>query len=219
MQLDSAVLVKDLAGEIVKLVDRGPRIRPSMRRSSSSTLTPSSGHHLPGPLSSPQHIRTSNVLSYFDNSNQSSLRSPRSRPSRTSINPARITESTSIASSTSSLASITQERSSHVTPSFVRPGSRDSSSGSAPSTRPSGIHNSYLDAKPRLPQSGPSATRLSTLNRLATPRNESPTQPTLENSTPTHKPAWNSAAAKSSSALNGRRTRRQTSGGESRRFA
>lgn len=218
LQLESAVLVKDLAGEVVKLADCGPRVRPPMRRSSSSTLGPSTGSPLPGPLSSPQHVRTTNVFSYFDNSNPSSIRSPRSRPSRTSINPARISESSAIASSSSSLASITQEKAiSNITPSYARPGSRDSSSGSAPSARPSTLHGIHLDPKPRLPRSGPSATRLSTLNRLATPRNDSPTQPTtVENATPTHKPAWNSAAAKTSSAANGRRTRRQTSGGDSR---
>lgn len=224
LQKDSAVLVKDLANEIVKLVDHGPRIRPSMRRSSSSTLTPTSQHPPPGPLSSPQHVRTTNSLSYFDNSSQPSIRSPRSRPSRASMNPSRIVEPPSIASSTSSLASVISNSSSHATPSYVRPGSRDSSSGSAPQTRSSASANSHHDSKPRLPRSGPSATRLSTLTRLSTPthhasRNDSPSSTSTENSTPTHKPAWNSAAAKSSGALHTRRTRRQTGASDSGRGA
>lgn len=224
VQKDPSLLAKEMASEMLRFVDSPPRVRSSMRRSSSSTLMGSG--HFPTPLaipSSPNHIRTS-ASSYFDSQNSSALHSPRSRP-RQSISAGGRADS--------SIPSSTQY--SHYTPTSTsrRPASRDSTSGSAPSSGggiPGLTHSmsnlstsgSSASTKSRLPRT--SATRLSRLslaNQQQNPtRVDSPQKE--ENVTPTHKPLGSSGGVPkpaSSSVLNPRRTRRQTSSGEGRRFA
>lgn len=224
VQQDPSLLAKEMASEMLRFVDSPPRVRSSMRRSSSSTLMGSG--HFPTPLtipSSPSHIRTS-AASYFESQTPSGLHSPRSRPRQSISGGGRVD---------SSIPSSTQY--SHYTPtsSARRPASRDSNSASAPlsgggiaglthSMSNLSTSSSSASTKSRLPRT--SATRLSRLSlanqQQTAPRVDSPHKE--ENVTPTHKPLSSGAGVPkptSSSVLNPRRTRRQTSSGEARRYA
>lgn len=203
MQQDQ-VLVKEIASELLKFAE-GPCIRSPMRRSSSSTLN-HAGQYPPLslPLNSQQPIRSS----YFDQS--PALLSPRSRP-RTSVSSVASSISTSSISTTASL--------SNKTPTSIRPVSRDSNSGSAPGTGSTGLGGS--GPKSRLPRT--SATRIGRLSAGQQARPDGNQKE--ENVTPTHKPwgggtggSTSTAVPKPSPAVNPRRTRRQTSGGEVRRY-
>lgn len=236
VQQDPSLLVKEMASEMLRFVDSPPHVRSSMRRSSSSTLMASGQFHTPLSIPpSPSHIRASQS-SYFEKPQPPpALLSPRSRP-RQSIANSRGEGSLPLSATSSS------NPYSHYAPtsSSRRPTSRDSTSstgsgsGLPMSNSMSGLTHalgnlstgggagSSVGTKSRLPRT--SATRLSRLS--LTNQNPPPTSTRLdspgtdENVTPTHKPPGSGGVPKptSSSALNPRRTRRQTSGGESRRY-
>jgi hypothetical protein len=179
---DPAVMVRELASELIKSCNltsedrfESTRVRPGTRRSSSSAVvtTPTQLFPASSPITgTPQLLRSATAKSHLDSSGSSSSskyeapRLPR------------------LSSATSSL-----------TPSALRPTSRDG--GSVSSTG---------STKTRLPRQSHGPTKLSRLS-LATARR-------AENLTPSHSPVQTAEATRSSAAAAARaRKRRVTSSG------
>ncbi|KAK3063807.1 hypothetical protein LTS18_012617 [Coniosporium uncinatum] len=184
---DPAILVREMASELVKMSDLastrrntldGNRMRQSVRRASSSTMTP------PPPLLShhSQPPTPHNIRSFFNTSSESLLIDT----SRTRV-------------SNGSALSPT-----------MRPGSRDSSSGSISgvSAWSTSSNASSSTKASRLPRT--SATRLARMNTSSS----SQVRSSHDYNTPTHAPS--STGPRTTSGLNPGRRRRQTSSGVER---
>jgi hypothetical protein len=208
-ETDPAILVREMASELIKSSDSSPRhsfesakLRPSIRRSSSttfSTMTPPpqllSSQSMPVAAGTPSsHLRSTNGSGFFDRRSDDIFDSSATRTSTRLIN---------------------GNNGSALTPSSsFRPTSRDSNSGdrtrdfAGTSAAWSGSTNS---TKSRLPR-----TNTSRLGRLSLANQN---QRKEENVTPTHtpghqtaaKPATAAAGIRAGSVLNPSRRRRQTS--------
>jgi hypothetical protein len=158
---DQAVMVRELASELIKTCDLSTdtrfdssRVRPGTRRSSSSTVTtPTQLFSASSPITStPPLLRSATSKLHIDSSSNGKYESPRS---------ARLSSAASL------------------TPTSLRPNSRDGSSTSTPGV-----------TKSRLPRTGHGPTKLSRLS-LANARR-------MENLTPSQTPVQTSEVTRSS---------------------
>jgi hypothetical protein len=194
---DQAILVREMASDLIRSSDQSSRrglentvLRPSARRSSASTMTPSPQQISSSVPGTPQHFRSAQSKGYFDSTSN------------------RLTENSRAARVPTTTA---------LTPSTFRPTSRDSSSGDQTSSLASRVVTSASAAwsgstgstkSSRLPRTNTapsSGTRLTRLS-FANGRKE-------ENITPTHTPGTAAGAGRTGSALNPGRRRRVTSSG------